>query len=371
MTREARAAILIAPGEPAVVEPITLDPPGPDEVQVRVVASGVCHTDLHVKQSGGWGLPFPILLGHEGAGYVEEVGPGVTDVVPGDAVVIAWRAPCGRCEACVRGDPRRCNAHLRAEWRAHRASDGATLAPVLRTGTFTDRTIVRAAQAVKMPPEVPLEKACLLACGVSTGFGAATNTTPVWPGATVAVVGCGGVGLSVVAGAKVAGAARIIAVDIAAQKLEWAGHFGATDTIDASGTDPVEAVRELTGGAGVHFAFEATGRPEPVEQMVRMLHYAGTATMVGVQGAGATATFDLGDPSLGVFENKTTLRVSHGGDSLPQYDFPLMARHYLEGRLDLDFMVTKVIGLEDVEPAFQDMKEGKVIRSVIRMAEAS
>jgi S-(hydroxymethyl)mycothiol dehydrogenase len=225
---------------------------------------------------------------------------------------------------------------------------------------------VHAAQAVKMPAEVPPERACLLACGVSTGFGAAINTTPVWPGATVAVVGCGGVGLSVVAGARVAGAERIIAVDIAQQKLEWAGHFGATDTVDASATDPVEAVRELTAGAGVDFAFEATGRPEPVEQMIRMLHYAGTATMVGVQGAGAMATLDLGNPQLGVFENKVTLRVSHGGDSLPQYDFPVMARHYLEGRLDLDFMVTKVIGLEDVEAAFDDMQAGRVIRSVIR-----
>jgi S-(hydroxymethyl)mycothiol dehydrogenase len=209
-----------------------------------------------------------------------------------------------------------------------------------------------------MPPEIPLEKACLLACGVSTGFGAPINTTPVWPGATVAVVGCGGVGLSVVAGAKVAGAARIIAVDIAAQKLEWARHFGATDTVDASGTDPVEAVRGLTDGAGVHFAFEATGRPEPVEPMV------------GVQGTGALATLDLGDPSLGVFENKVTLTVSHGGDTLPQYDFPLMARYYLEGRLDLDFMVTKVIGLGDVEAAFDDMQAGRVIRSVIRLDDA-
>jgi S-(hydroxymethyl)mycothiol dehydrogenase len=339
-------------------------------VQVRIVASGVCHTDLHVQRSGGWGLPFPILLGHEGAGYVEEVGAQVTDVAPGDAVVIAWRAPCGRCEACRRGDPRRCSAHLRAKWRAHRASDGATLAPTLRTGTFTDRTIVHAAQAVKMPPEIALEKACLLACGVSTGFGAPINTTPVWPGATVAVVGCGGVGLSVVAGAKVAGASRIVAVDIAPQKLEWARHFGATDTVDASAADPVEAVRDLTGGSGVHFAFEATGRPEPVEQMVRMLAFAGTATMVGVQGTGAMATLDLGDPSLGAFENKLTLTVSHGGDSLPQYDFPLMARYYLEGRLDLDFMVTKVIGLDDVEPAFEDMRAGRVIRSVIRMDDA-
>lgn len=370
VSREARAAILTAPGEPVVVEPITLDPPGPDEVQVRVVASGVCHSDLHVKRTNGWGMPFPILLGHEGAGYVEEVGANVTDVREGEPVLIAWRAPCGRCEACRRGDPRHCMAHLRAKKRMHRAADGATLTPMLRTGTFTDRTIVHGAQIVRMPDDLPLEKLCLLACGVSTGFGAPINTSPVWPGAAVAVIGCGGVGLSVVAGAKVANAGRIIAVDIAPQKLEWAKHFGATDGVDASQGDPVTAVRDLTGAAGVHFAFEATGRPEPVEQMVRMLHHAGRATIVGVQGPGATATLDLGDPSLGVFENKITLTVSHGGDVLPQYDFPVMAEYYRDGKLDLDFMVTKVIGLGDIEPAFDDMQAGRAIRSVVRMGDA-
>jgi S-(hydroxymethyl)mycothiol dehydrogenase len=365
MTRTARAALLNAPGEPVSIEEITLDDPGPDEVVVRIEASGVCHTDLHVKRSGGWGLPFPILLGHEGAGHVEEVGSNVSDVVPGDAVVIAWRAPCGNCDHCRRGDPRRCEAHLRAKRRMHRASDGAILAPTLRTGTFTERTIVHAAQAVKLPDGIGLDRACLLACGVSKGTGAPLNTTPVWPGATVAVIGCGGVGLSVVAGAKIANASRIIAVDVAPQKLAWATHFGATEVVDASAVDAVTTVRELTGGRGVDFAFEATGRPEPVEQMVRMLAFAGTATMVGVQGEGATATLDLGDSKLGMFENKVTIRVSHGGDSLPQSDFPLLARYYLDGRLDLDTMVTKRIGLEDIEAAFEDMRAGNVIRSVV------
>jgi S-(hydroxymethyl)mycothiol dehydrogenase len=370
MERTARAAILAAPGEDVRIEEITLDDPGPDEAVVRIAASGVCHTDLHVKRSGGWGLPFPILLGHEGAGVIEEVGPNVTDVAPGDRVVIAWRAPCGRCPHCLRGDVRRCEKHLRAKWRMRRGSNGATLAPTLRTGTFTERTIVHGAQLVKMPDEVSLEAACLLACGVSTGAGAPLNTTPVWPGATVAVIGCGGVGLSVVAGARIAGAARIIAVDVAPQKLEWARQFGATETILAGpDTDAVAAVRNATDGRGVDFAFEATGRPEPVEQAIRMLGFAGTATMVGVQGAGATASIDLGDPNIGAFENKLTLRVSHGGDSLPKWDFPLLARHYLEGRLDLDAMITKRIGLEDVEAAFEDMRAGTVIRSVVVFAE--
>jgi S-(hydroxymethyl)mycothiol dehydrogenase len=252
----------------------------------------------------------------------------------------------------------------------HRASDAALLSPVLRTGTFTTHTVVHAAQAIVMPPEVGPEQACLLACGVSTGVGAALYTTPVWPGATVAVIGCGGVGLSVIAGAKIAGAARIIAVDVAPQKLEWAGHFGATDVVDASQSDAVHGVRDLTGGKGVNFAFEATGRPEPVEQAVAMLRHAGVATMVGVQGQGARATLDLGDSRTGVFENKATLTVSHGGDTLPANDFPLMAQYYLDGRLDLDFMVTKVIGLDDIEAAFEDMRAGRVIRSVVRLPEA-
>lgn len=367
MRRTARAAILGGPGEAVSIEEIALDAPGPDEVQVRLVASGVCHTDLHVKRTDGWGLSFPILLGHEGAGHVEEIGSNVGDLEVGDPVVIAWRAPCNRCPECRRGDPRRCSAHLRAEPRMHRASDGATLAPVLRTGTFATRTIVHAAQAVRMPAEVPLEKACLLACGVSTGAGAALITSPVWPGATVAVIGCGGVGLSAVAGAKIANAGRIIAVDVAPQKLDWAKRFGATDAVDASLTDAVAAVRALTDGRGVDFAFEATGRPEPVEQAVRMLAHAGTATMVGVQAQGAMATLDLGDPSTGVFENKITLTVSHGGDTIPAHDFPVMAHYYLDGKLDLDAMVTKVIGLEDIEAAFEDMGAGTVIRSVVRL----
>jgi S-(hydroxymethyl)mycothiol dehydrogenase len=365
MDRTARAAILAEPGAPVRVEEIRLDAPGPGEVTVRVAASGVCHTDLHVQRSGGWGLRFPILLGHEGAGYVEELGPDVTGVEVGDRVVIAWRAPCGRCPHCVRGDPRRCETHLRARRRMYRAADGQKLSPTLRTGTFTERTVVHAAQVVKLPDEVPLDRACLLACGVSTGACAPLNTSPVWPGATVAVIGCGGVGLSVVAGALIAGASQVIAIDIQPRKLEWARQFGATDVVDASSGDAVAAVRELTGGRGVDFAFEATGRPEPVEQMALMLAFAGVATMVGVQGEGARASLDLGDPKVGMFENKVTIRVSHGGDTLPQWDFPRLARYYLEGRLDLDAMITKRIGLGDIEPAFEDMRAGNVIRSVV------
>src|SRR5579871_6499607 len=228
MEREGRAAMLAAPGEPVVVEEITLDPPGPGEVQVRLAASGVCHTDLTVKNQNGAGMKFPIVLGHEVAGYVEEVGDGVTHLAPGDPVVIAYRAPCEQCPACRRGDPRHCYMALRPKPRLHRESDGAICAQVLRCGTFAERTIVHSKAAIKMPKEMPLEKACLIACGVVTGVGATMNTTHVFPGASVAVVGCGGVGLSVIQGARLAHAKQIIAVDINPVKLQWAKNYGAT-----------------------------------------------------------------------------------------------------------------------------------------------
>src|SRR6266851_4970331 len=266
-----RGVVYADPDARPAVEEIVLDPPGANEVQVRIEACGVCHSDVHVVETRGWGLPFPILLGHEGAGVVEDVGDGVTGVVPGDRVVIAWRAPCGdSCPACLRGDPRRCSNNLRARRRMHRASDGALLSPVLRCGTFADRAIVHEACAVKIPVELPVEQACLLACGFSTGAGAALWATPVTPGAAVAVIGCGGVGLAVVQGARLAGATRIVAVDVMPEKLAFALELGATDAVDASSGDAVAQVRELTGGAGVDFAFSAIGAPAGLADAVRM-----------------------------------------------------------------------------------------------------
>src|SRR5436190_19872507 len=215
----------------------------PPQVRVRVEACGVCHTDLHVVETGGWGMRFPILLGHEGAGVVEEVGEGVTSVAPGDRVVIAWRAPCGdSCRSCRRGDLRRCSNNVRAKRRMHRAADDALLNAVLRCGTFADRVIVHEACAVKVPDALPVEQACLLACGFSTGAGATLWATPVHEGASVAVIGCGGVGLAAVQGARLAGAARIVAVDVVPEKLALAMELGATDAVDAGG-DAVAQVR--------------------------------------------------------------------------------------------------------------------------------
>jgi S-(hydroxymethyl)mycothiol dehydrogenase len=349
------------PGSRPAVEEITLEPPGRREVQVRVEASGLCHTDVHVVETGGWGMPFPILLGHEGAGVVEEVGAEVTFVAPGDRVVIAWRAPCGECPSCRRGEPRLCSSQLRAKRRLRRAADGATLTPVLRCGTFADRTIVHEACAVKVPEELPVEQACLLACGFSTGAGAALWTTPVRPGSTVAVIGCGGVGLAVVQGAKLAGAGRIVAVDVAAPKLEAAHELGATDAVDASAGDPVAQVRELTGGAGVDFAFSAIGAAAGLAQAVRMCAYAGVATLVGVPEPGSRLDVDL-DAEL--FMPHVSIAVTHGGDTVPQQDFPFLARAALDGKLDLARFVTSTISLDEVPERLERLGSGGEIRAV-------
>jgi len=364
--REGIAAVLNAPDAPVELEEILIESPGPSEVLVRIVASGVCHTDLHVKNMKGMGMPFPIVLGHEGAGYVEEVGEGVTHLAVGDPVVIAYRAPCEQCPACRRGDPRRCWAALRPKQRLRRKRDGALCSQVLRCGTFADYTVVHSKAAIKMPPEMPLEKACLIACGVVTGVGAVFNTSPVWRGARVAVVGCGGVGLSVIQGARLAHAKQIIGVDLNPVKLDWAKRFGATHVVNAKETDPVAKVRELSDGEGVDFAYEAVGLSECIDQAVRMLAYAGTATHIGLPDTHAHVNLNLGDMDTGVYWNKVCLRVCHAGDTLPSYDFPLLAQLYLQGKLDLDGMVTREIGIGDVEASFHEMETGNVIRSVIR-----
>jgi S-(hydroxymethyl)mycothiol dehydrogenase len=356
-----RGVVYGEPGEPPAVETIVLDSPGEHEVQVRIQASGLCHTDVHVLETRGWGMPFPILLGHEGAGVVEEVGADVTTVVPGDRVVIAWRAPCGACPSCRRGAPRLCSSQLRARRRLRRAADGATLTPVLRCGTFVDRTIVHEACAVKVPEALPIEQACLLACGFSTGAGAALWTTPVRAGSSVAVIGCGGVGLAVVQGARLAGAGRIVAVDVSQLKLEAALELGATDVVDASAGDPVTQVRELTAGAGVEFAFSAIGPAPGLAQAVRMCAFAGIATLVGVPVPGSRLDVDL-DSEL--FLPHVAIAVTHGGDTIPQEDFPFLAQAALDGRFDLARFVTSTISLDEVPERLTRLGQGGEIRAV-------
>lgn len=354
-----RGVVFAEAGAPPAVEEITLDPPAANEVVVRVEACGLCHTDVHVIETGGWGMELPILLGHEGAGIVEEVGADVTTVAVGDRVVVAWRAPCGRCASCRRGDLRRCSRNLHAKPRAHRL-DGALLSPVLRCGTLADRAVAHEACAVKVPVELPVEQACLLACGFSTGAGAALWTTPVHEGASVAVIGCGGVGLAVVQGARLAGAERIVAVDVAAEKLALARELGATDVVDASAGDPVEQVRDLT--RGVDYAFSAVGAAGALAQAVRMCGYAGTATLVGVPAEGARLDVDL---YRDVFGPKVAIAVTHGGDTVPQEDFPFLANAALDGRIDLARFVTRTISLDEAPAALETVgRDG--IRTVVR-----
>jgi S-(hydroxymethyl)mycothiol dehydrogenase len=356
-----RGVVYAEPDAAPAVEELSVDPPGPREVLVRVLACGLCHSDLHVVETKGRGDRFPILLGHEGAGVIEEVGGEVTSVAPGDRVVIAWRAPCGDCPSCRRGEPRHCSSQLRAKRRLHRAVDGVLLTPVLRCGTFAEQAVIHEACAVKIPEELPLEQACLLACGFSTGAGAALWTTPVRDGSSVAVIGCGGVGLATLQGAKLAGAERIVAVDVASEKLEHANALGATDVVDASASDPIEAVRELTGGRGVEFAFSAIGAASGLAQAIRMCAYAGTATLVGLPFPGAKLDVDL---VADVFDPKVTIAVTHGGDTIPQADFPFLAQAALDGRIDLARFVTSTISLDEVPARLERIGSDGEIRTV-------
>ncbi len=367
---EGQAVLLNAAGEDAVLEEVLVDAPGPGEVRVKLAASGVCHTDLTVKNLNGMGMKFPIVLGHEGAGHVVDVGQGVTHLVPGDPVVLAYRAPCEQCPACRRGDQRHCYVALRPGQRIRRKRDDVLCSQVLRCGTFSTYTVVHSKAAIKMPQSMPLDKACLIACGVVTGVGATFNTTPVAAGSRVAVIGCGGVGLSVIQGAKLANASQIIAVDINPLKLQWALDFGATHVVNAGEGDPVAQVRALTDDGydgGVEYAYEATGLPRCIEQAVRMLAYGGTATTIGLPAASDSVNLNLGDMATGVYWNKAAIHVCHAGDALPSNDFPLLAQLYLQGKLNLDSMVSKTITLNDVEAAFHEMESGGIIRSVILM----
>jgi S-(hydroxymethyl)mycothiol dehydrogenase len=355
-----RGVVYAEPDAAPAVEDLTVEAPGPREVLVRVQACGLCHTDLHYVETKGLGMRFPILLGHEGAGVVEEVGRDVTSVAPGDRVVVAWRAPCGECPQCRRGDPRRCSNQLRAKRRLHRAADGVVLTPLLRCGTLAEYAVVHEACAVKVPEELPVEQAALLACGFSTGAGAALWSTPVRESSTVAVIGCGGVGLAVIQGAKLAGAERIIGVDVAREKLATARFLGVTDVVDASVVEAVEAVRELTGG-GVEFAFSAIGAPSGLDQAIRMCAYAGKATLVGMPKPGTKLNVDL---ATDIFGPRPTIAVTHGGDTIPQEDFPFLAQAALDGRIDLARFVTSTISLDQVPDRLPTIGRDGEIRTV-------
>ncbi|MCQ4081860.1 S-(hydroxymethyl)mycothiol dehydrogenase [Streptomyces sp. RB6PN25] len=359
MPHEVRGVVAMQPGAPVEVRTVLVPDPGPGEVLVAVLACGVCHTDLHYRD-GAVTDDFPFLLGHEAAGTVEAVGDGVTGLQPGDYVIIAWRAPCGGCRSCRGGRPWYCFDSRNAV-QPMTLADGTPLSPALGIGAFAAKTLVAAGQAVKVDRAARPEAAGLVGCGVMAGFGAAVNTGGVGRGDTVAVIGCGGVGNAAIAGASLAGARTVVAVDIDYAKLDAATRFGATHTVNSTRTDPVDAVRELTGGFGADVVIEAVGRPETYRQAFYMRDLAGVLVQVGVP----DPQMRIELPLIDLFSRGGALKSSWYGDCLPSRDFPVLIDLYLSGRFDLDGFVSETIGLDEVEAAFARMRRGEVLRSVV------
>jgi S-(hydroxymethyl)mycothiol dehydrogenase len=359
MAQEVRGVIARSKGAPVEIATVVVPDPGPGEAVVKVQACGVCHTDLHYRE-GGINDEYPFLLGHEAAGVVESVGEGVTDLEPGDFVILNWRAVCGTCRACLRGRPWYCFATFNAA-QPMTLTDGTALSPALGIGAFAEKTLVHSGQCTKVDPSASPAAVGLLGCGIMAGIGAAVNTGGVTRGDSVAVIGCGGVGNAAIAGARIAGATTIIAIDLDDRKLGWAKGFGATHTVNAGQGDVVEAVRELTGGFGADVVIEAVGRPETWKQAFYARDLAGTVVLVGVP----TPDMRLEMPLIDFFSRGGSLKSSWYGDCLPSRDFPYLVDLYLQGRLDLDAFVTETIALDQVEDAFTKMHHGDVLRSVV------
>ncbi|MBB2992447.1 S-(hydroxymethyl)mycothiol dehydrogenase [Mycolicibacterium iranicum] len=363
MAQTVRGVISRAKAQPVEVVEIVIPDPGPGEVVVDVQACGVCHTDLTYRE-GGINDEFPFLLGHEAAGLVESVGEGVTNVAPGDFVILNWRAVCGQCRACKRGRPHLCfDTHNAAQKMT--LTDGTELTPALGIGAFADKTLVHEGQCTKVDPAADPAAAGLLGCGVMAGLGAAINTAAITRDDTVAVIGCGGVGDAAIAGAALVGAKTIIAVDRDNQKLHWARQFGATHTINAgelsAGKDVVETIQDLTDGFGADVVIDAVGRPETWKQAFYARDLAGTVVLVGVP----TPDMTLDMPLIDFFSRGGSLKSSWYGDCLPERDFPTLISLYLQGRFPLDKFVSERIGLDDIEDAFHKMHNGEVLRSVV------
>ena len=361
MPQTVKGVIARSKGAPVEVVDVVVPDPGPGEAVVAIEACGVCHTDLHSRE-GGINDEFPFLLGHEAAGRVEAVGEGVTEVKPGDFVVLNWRAVCGQCRACAKGKPWYCFDTANAKQKMT-LTDGTELSPALGIGAFIEKTLVAAGQCTKVDEDASAAAAGLLGCGVMAGFGAAVNTGQVGRGDSVAVIGCGGVGNAAIAGAKVAGATTIIAVDVDDAKLATAKTFGATHTVNGKDEDVVERIRELTGGFGADVVVEAVGRPETYEQAFFARDLAGTVVLVGVP----TPDTKIELPLIEVFGRGGALKSSWYGDCLPSRDFPMLIDLYRQGRFDLDAFITERIGLNDVESAFDKMHGGDVLRSVVEI----
>ena len=359
MINQVTGVIARSKGSPVELTTILVPDPGKGEVLVRVKACGVCHTDLHYRE-GSINNDFPFLLGHEASGIIESVGEDVTSVQPGDFVILAWRAPCGSCRSCARGYPWYCFSSRNAT-QSMTLSDGTPLSPALGIGAFSELTLVDAGQAVKVDSKASPAASGLVGCGIMAGLGAAMNTGGVKRGDSVAVFGCGGVGDAAIAGSKLAGAKTIIGVDLDDQKLLWAKEFGATHTVNAASTDPVEKIRELTQGNGVDVSIEAVGNPKTYEQAFYARDHAGILVLVGVP----NPEMKIELPLIDIFGRGGSLKSSWYGDCLPTRDFPMLIDLYLQGRLDLDKFVSETIPIDAVETAFHKMEQGQVFRSVV------
>ena len=359
MPQQVQGVIARSKGAPVELVDIVIPDPGPHDVVVRIQACGVCHTDLTYRD-GGINDEFPFLLGHEAAGVVESAGNAVTHVDVGDFVVLNWRAVCGRCRACRRGRPWYCFDTFNAS-RPMTLTDGTELTPALGIGAFADKTLVHEGQCTKVDPNADPAVVGLLGCGVMAGLGAAVNTGNVSRGDSVAVIGCGGVGNAAIAGARLAGASPIIAIDRDPKKLQMATELGATHTIDASKVDAVKAVQELTDGFGADVVVDAVGRPETWKQAFHARDLAGTVVLVGVP----TPDMTLEMPLIDFFSRGGSLKSSWYGDCLPERDFPALVDLYQQGRLPLDKFVSERIKLDQVEDAFATMHRGEVLRSVV------
>lgn len=357
---EVKGIVATAVGAPVSVETILVPDPGPGEALVKVQACGVCHTDLHYRE-GGINDEFPFLLGHEAAGIVEAVGPDVTGVAPGDFVILNWRAVCGECRSCKRGKPHLCFSTHNATQKMTLA-DGTPLSPALGIGAFAEKTLVAAGQCTKVNPDASPVAAGLLGCGVMAGYGAAVLTGGVGRGDSIAVFGCGGVGNAAIAGAALAGATKIIAVDLDDTKLAWAKDFGATHIVNAGSEDPVEAIKAITDGNGADICVEAVGNPKVLEQCFFARDLAGTVVQVGVPNPEMVMPQI---PMIEFFGRGGALKPSWYGDCLPSRDFPMLIDLYLQGRFDLDRFVSETIKIDEVEKAFHRMEAGEVLRSVV------
>ena len=356
-----KAAVLYEAKTPLRIEELELDEPGPGEVLVKMMASGVCHSDWHVVK-GEWShIELPSVLGHEGAGIVESVGPNVTAVGPGDHVILSWKTSCGLCEMCQKGWPNLCDNSPTARSKPIVRSTETLINQIAGLGTFASYTVVPQVAAVPIDKDIPFPQAALVGCGVTTGVGAAINTAQVQPGTTVAVFGCGGVGLNCIQGSAIAGATTIIAVDLLDNKLEMGREFGATHTVNVSREDPVERIPELTGGPGAHYAFEAIGLvEEPFVQSILCTRKRGVTVWVGHAPISTPVTLD----ARALMAEKMVI-ASMYGSARPHIEFPRLLNLYKAGKLKLDELITRSFPLEEVNSAFEALGRGEVARSVL------